>query len=297
MKKIKKLKLHLYVSEIPCGDASMGIEGENETELVKKREQKGVEKEQDKLGGYWSGAKTLNFEISKELGIPRLKSQRSDIPEDKRSVSMSCSDKICMWNVMGVAGCILSEEFDNNVLVIDSIIIECEHPSEANMKMIKRGILPKNRSKIEITDSLLPKQPEIILLKSKFEYSRHVLYKSSKKVQEKSGFEMYEKGEASPNSFVEIFGNDRVIHQELSKKSGIIANINIKHDKMVQARGGSVICNAKIIPDYLKKKNQNQEYKTHKIQAILQVFGGVWTDRDPQTGEPKGLKTKYINKM
>ena len=80
---------------------------------------------------------------------------------------------------------------------------------------------------------------------------------------------MYEKGEASPNSFVEIFGNDRVIHLELSKKSGIIANVNIKHEKMVQQRGGSVICNARIIPEYLKKKNQNKDYKTRKIQAIL----------------------------
>ena len=88
------VKFHLYISEIPCGDASLGILSQYD---MSRREQKQIEKD-----GYWTGAKTLDGDKSFEVGIPRIKSGRSDIPDDRISMSMSCSDKILMWNCVGV---------------------------------------------------------------------------------------------------------------------------------------------------------------------------------------------------
>jgi hypothetical protein len=49
------------VSEVPCGDASMGLLSSTEESSTKKREQKFNEKV---LQGHWSGAKTIEGGMS-----------------------------------------------------------------------------------------------------------------------------------------------------------------------------------------------------------------------------------------
>lgn len=70
------------MSEPPCGDSSFLLKDNNEY--------------------HWSGAKSTNNESTLEIGITRLKSGRSDIALDQRSESMCCSDKILLWNVLGI---------------------------------------------------------------------------------------------------------------------------------------------------------------------------------------------------
>jgi tRNA-specific adenosine deaminase 1 len=58
-----------------------------------------------------------------ECGISRLKCGRSDIKIDQRSESMSCSDKILKWNMVGIQGGLISSVIDKPIF-LSSIIIE-----------------------------------------------------------------------------------------------------------------------------------------------------------------------------
>ena len=66
--------------------------------------------------------------MSLEIGIARTKSGRSDLTEEQRSICMSCSDKILMWNIIGIQGSRLPVE----KIVLSSITIEVEIFSEEN---------------------------------------------------------------------------------------------------------------------------------------------------------------------
>ena len=122
--------------------------------FVKKRDQKFNEKEIQQ--GHWSGAKTVEGEMSLEIALPRLKSGRSDMADEQRSLSMSCSDKILMWNIMGFQGSIIKQKI-NQKLVLSSIIVEVENICDENFDTIKRGIIPKcrlNCSKSKVDENI-----------------------------------------------------------------------------------------------------------------------------------------------
>ena len=96
------------------------------------------------MAGHWSGAKTVDGQVSMEKGLARTKSGRSDIPEDSKSLSMSCSDKILMWNCIGFQGSVLAN-FLEDPLHFSSIVIECENICPENNQTIRRGLVPRER--------------------------------------------------------------------------------------------------------------------------------------------------------
>ncbi|KAF0693511.1 Aste57867_15537 [Aphanomyces stellatus] len=111
--------LYMYISEAPCGDAALydlndeALEEIHEAKLKRRK----LDEQVTTVPCRTTGAKEAETTThSNTLGLARVKSGRSDILESNRTVSMSCSDKLCKWLACGLQGRLLSQWFDPIIL-------------------------------------------------------------------------------------------------------------------------------------------------------------------------------------
>ena len=97
---------------------------------------------------------------SKEEGITRLKCGRSDIKEDQRSESMSCSDKILKWNTLGFQGALMDLLLRKPIYLSSMIIESPYYKIEKNTNVMIRGLCPHFRIK-EPSDLIFCNEPLI----------------------------------------------------------------------------------------------------------------------------------------
>lgn len=131
----KRYQLHFFTTKPPCGGCSLDLtQGGSDF-------------------AFTGGAKALkNFWISndktkieeRQSSDLMTKPFRSDTPVENRSASLSCSDKIMTWNILGLQGKILGLFLQP--VYIDSIIIV---GNPAHEKTIKNGLTLQG--KLELT--------------------------------------------------------------------------------------------------------------------------------------------------
>jgi hypothetical protein len=111
------IQLHLYISCSPCGDAAIYSVTNNQVMLhtgakVIVSQESGIDATvcggEDRL---LKGTTVAREEVQ-IFGKLRTKSGRSNLPPHLRSTSMSCSDKIVKWCVIGLQGGLLSAMID-----------------------------------------------------------------------------------------------------------------------------------------------------------------------------------------
>ena len=124
--------LHMYVSESPCGDATIyEIEtAENKTEVNFTGAKIILSEDEEHQTNISSLQEDSEEEVKVRLGREqvqivkrlRVKSSRSNIPNKMRSMSLCCADKLVRWNVFGLQGALLSK-FLNEPIILSSICV------------------------------------------------------------------------------------------------------------------------------------------------------------------------------
>ncbi|KAG8851300.1 hypothetical protein FRB91_008094 [Serendipita sp. 411] len=109
------VKLHMYISELPCGAASMNTLAYLQT--VRDPEMANLKSKSDLYASPDGAARGRNgYELS---DIVRTKPGKGDSP---RTNAMSCSDKIALWSVVGIQGA-LAVSLGLHPIYIDTITI------------------------------------------------------------------------------------------------------------------------------------------------------------------------------
>ncbi|KAL3659963.1 hypothetical protein V7S43_014889 [Phytophthora oleae] len=134
--------LHLFISEAPCGDAAIyELRQGVVDELVQQRASRGVETDQKERSELrLTGAKRSSDrqgtppdkKFAQTIGIARVKSGRSDLPVDKQTLSMSCSDKLAKWNALGLQGSLLLQWFEP--IFLNSIVVSEDTQAQSGAK-------------------------------------------------------------------------------------------------------------------------------------------------------------------
>ena len=161
----------MYISDSPCGDASIyeispdyqstnnSNEGLNFTGakiIVQSESNENINvgvNPNPNFNQLSSETRTNKVVFAREkiqrTSALRLKSGRSNIPPHQRSLSMSCSDKICKWIVLGLQGNGMLSSLLNNPLRLSSIVVSRDlrvsKGSHSQFKSLERALIERTK--------------------------------------------------------------------------------------------------------------------------------------------------------
>ncbi|CDH52104.1 adenosine deaminase editase [Lichtheimia corymbifera JMRC:FSU:9682] len=270
---------HMYISQSPCGDASMSAVAELQTEESQAAFESGSKRKvikYDMLDNNTYASKRRKVSFSKEqqafhrgrygfdqLGILRTKPGRLD---SEPSLCMSCSDKLARWNVLGIQSGLLADLIDKPIY-LDSIVVGDMYDHEA----LERALYGRLENLKDLPNPYKLHRPRI--------YHTDIEFESSKLKMEEDN-----KGTVIPSgtTILWIPGIQKpevIVH---GKKQGA------PKGKPLTAKTRSSICKLSLLQQYINArqctseekhsrtyrawKHQSQEYQMAKDQLLDQCF-------------------------
>lgn len=180
------IKFHMFTTSSPCGDASIfatsdSVEDEPDSKRIKLGNENGC------LPDGFTGAKLMFDEdiedpMDQIEGKIRIKPGKGD-----RTLSLSCSDKIARWSMVGVQGCMLASLIDP--IYLSSIVFADGTPF--NRIAMERALWKRfiNAEKI-IAVPFRFHQPNILIATNKMKFA---FIRSDKRINPSSNSIIYTK--------------------------------------------------------------------------------------------------------
>lgn len=159
--KLGNVRFHMFTTSSPCGDASIYTTNDNQDEPEAKKAK------MSELPDGFTGAKLLFFEDVEDVmaqteGKIRIKPGKGD-----RTMSLSCSDKIARWNMMGIQGCMLSSILDP--IYLTSVILADGTPF--NQTAMERALFTRFKDADKFLNHPFKlHQPDVVIASNKIKF-------------------------------------------------------------------------------------------------------------------------------
>ncbi|KAG8181659.1 hypothetical protein JTE90_017017 [Oedothorax gibbosus] len=198
------IKFHLFISHVPCGDAAIFpknliadpclLVAESSRSEVGERNPKRIKIDEcpliaDSLNSdsedpkhndiYRTGAKCVENETQdpklEGIGFHTSGSLRTKPGRGDPTWSMSCSDKIAMWNVVGMQGALLADLMSEPVYMASLVIGKCPFNNDA----AQRAIIDRLSSISSLPEGYFLNKPFIIQSSLDFKFSKENVTKNN----------------------------------------------------------------------------------------------------------------------
>lgn len=157
-------QLHMYISQAPCGDASMDMLSHRQTQDEILKNMNSLQNTNNRMDQLFPHGNIIGVVQRGRMdysikGVARTKPGRIDsIP----TTSMSCSDKIILWNIIGISGALIS-------LLIEPIYLSSITVADVNVYVLEESLCSRMHG-ITMDSIYKPNFPKLYSCESKFKF-------------------------------------------------------------------------------------------------------------------------------